>query len=309
MKDIYEMLNDVDMNIEEYDNQKLSEYETQKIKKQISKEIQGMNSKKLIKPAVAVAACAAVAVGVINIPNIPSLNRTENMSKTADNTKTPDLISEVRNHFVLQVNAQTLDDTNGVAITNHGGREYGGICSDNDVVAYISEFPISCEGENIKEITYSITGATFDVSTNTDDAVLLDYEVSDLFTYPWVTMDNSDFNEALSSFTVAYDKQITDSTYIGIGYSTDFLSKDKAKLILDYTKKSDIKDIEKDKAIYDELYKDIVITCTVEYNDGTTETKEMGVSAKIGKNRDLHDDRIAEEDLDNDIIIPVYKIR
>ena len=66
MEDIYELLNHAEMNLEEFENQKLSDYESKIAKKQILKEVRKMkNSKKeWIKTLVATAACACVIIGM-----------------------------------------------------------------------------------------------------------------------------------------------------------------------------------------------------------------------------------------------------
>lgn len=66
MEDIYELLNNAEMNLEEFENQKLSDYESKIAKKKISKEIRKMkNSKKTWKKIVAAtAACACVIIGM-----------------------------------------------------------------------------------------------------------------------------------------------------------------------------------------------------------------------------------------------------
>lgn len=71
MKDIYELLNHAEMNLEEFENQKLSDYESKIAKKQISKEIRKMkNSKKTWKKtlaATAACACAIIGMGTISV--------------------------------------------------------------------------------------------------------------------------------------------------------------------------------------------------------------------------------------------------
>lgn len=66
MEDIYELLNNAEMNLEEFENQKLSDYESKTAKKKISKEIRKMkNSKKTWKKIVAATAvCAGVIIGM-----------------------------------------------------------------------------------------------------------------------------------------------------------------------------------------------------------------------------------------------------
>lgn len=66
MEDIYELLNHAEMNLEEYENEKLSDYESKIAKKNVLRELRKMkNSKKIWKKAlVSTAACACVMIGM-----------------------------------------------------------------------------------------------------------------------------------------------------------------------------------------------------------------------------------------------------
>lgn len=69
MKKIYELLNDAEMNLDKYENQKLSDYEILKTKKRILEEIRKMNKRrKKIKVSIAVA-CACIFVNIGNEKN------------------------------------------------------------------------------------------------------------------------------------------------------------------------------------------------------------------------------------------------
>ncbi len=62
MNDLYELLNNAELNLDEYDNRKLSDYETRSIKRQVSKEVRKMKKGKKYKSIVA-AACASILLG------------------------------------------------------------------------------------------------------------------------------------------------------------------------------------------------------------------------------------------------------
>lgn len=66
MEDIYELLNNAEMNLKEFENQKLSDYESKIAKKQILKEVRKMKKSKKTwrKTLVAAAACACVIIGM-----------------------------------------------------------------------------------------------------------------------------------------------------------------------------------------------------------------------------------------------------
>lgn len=95
-----------------------------------------------IKPAVAVAACMALVVGISQLGN----NQATTNSQYG---------------FSIRVNAQTLtkgdssiDDTNGFSGAMCGSEE-------NSQVCYSIEFPVTCKGKNIDKITYDIKDAVF----------------------------------------------------------------------------------------------------------------------------------------------------
>ena len=66
MENIYELLNHAEMNLEEFENQKLSDYERKITKKQISKELRKMKNGRQAwrKTLIAAAACACVIIGM-----------------------------------------------------------------------------------------------------------------------------------------------------------------------------------------------------------------------------------------------------
>lgn len=69
MNNIYELLNDAQINLEEYEEQNLSDYEIHKTKKKVLKEINRMNKKKLKwKTAVATAClCLVLGLGTVSV--------------------------------------------------------------------------------------------------------------------------------------------------------------------------------------------------------------------------------------------------
>lgn len=66
MEDIYELLNHAEMNLEEFENEKLSDYESKIAKKHMLRELRKMKNRKKIwkKALVSTAACACVMIGM-----------------------------------------------------------------------------------------------------------------------------------------------------------------------------------------------------------------------------------------------------
>ena len=71
--------------------------------------------------------------------------------------------------------------------------------------------------------------------------------------------------------------------------------------------------MEDEKAVYEQLYKNVEISCTVTYKDKTKETKKIKVTPKIGKISDLDPDGLNQgkknPKADSDIIYTVYSIK
>ena len=83
------------------------------------------------------------------------------------------------------------------------------------------------------------------------------------------------------SFTVSYDNQTNDKTYINVVDTSDIWTKEKKMqykaLEYDICNSS----IEEKKEVCDFLTKNLGITCTVTYKDGSTETKDIVISNDI----------------------------
>ena len=258
---------------------------------------------KFIKPAVAVAACMALVVGISQIG-----------SNSATKTN--------GNGFSIMVNAQTL--TPGDASIDDANGFDGGMCGDeNDGdFSYSVEFPVSCKGTNIEKITYSIKGAVFQVTNPAGKNIIIDgTKVSKRLNVPggYIGEADSKLDETgyddfqYTSFTVDYKKQSDEKTYISIANNSKYLSKEQQNKLknLDAFNGS----LKEEYQVYSELYKNVEISCTVTYSDKTTEVKKIKVSPKIGKPSDLNsnDDYLKKEkenpEKDFDMVYTVYSIK
>lgn len=252
-----------------------------------------MRRKNLIKPVIAVAACMALAIGVGSFGNAWNIGKS---------------ITTVANGFTVQVNAKTLDSTKGVSISNDLGFVGGISEGDKGVVGYDTEFPVTCSGDNIKKITYSIDGGVFQISSKKNDSVVVEgNKVDNMVNTPAAMPKGSNEICQYTSFTVDYDKQTTDSTLISIAYSSDKLSDAQFEKIKKNVHYIGDGNTAKEKEIFDEFYKDLTISCTVTYNDGTTETKDIVVSAKTGRMSEI--EKNLPEGKDCDLVLSVYKTK
>lgn len=128
MKDIYELLNTAEINLNEYDNQKLSDYESKVIKKQILKEIKKLEhkSKNTLRDfrtsIVAACLCALIVVGGISVSAATGLLPVSEIfkelfridsaekSKVADKMGTAISISDEDNGYKITAEGVINDD-------------------------------------------------------------------------------------------------------------------------------------------------------------------------------------------------------
>lgn len=226
--------------------------------------------KKFVKIFAAVAACLALILG-INASGTFTIGTDKDTDQTvAENSP-----------FVITCYAKELEKGVSVPLKFAGYDENGYVLNggeDYESVAYSTGMCFKCEGDNIATVTYSIKGAVFVVSEKKGADIITDYTE---YTGEYINAggtapegckedendeENYDIRE-LSSYTLAYDKQESDTSIF------------------------DIKGMKKNKKIYDmlfgfgsvddkvdgitELTDDVVITCTVTYNNGTSESKEI----------------------------------
>lgn len=254
-----------------------------------------------IKPTVAVAACMALVVGISQIGNSQATNNNQYS-------------------FSIRVNAQTL--TKGDSSIDGEKGFSGAMCDseENGQVSYIIEFPVTCNGKNIDKITYDIKDAAFQITNSKGKSIIKEgNKTSKTLNVPGAIAGCDDKNtkeeeyteSQYTSFTVDYDKQKDEQTNIGICYDSKYLSKEQKAAIA----KLDVFNgtLEDKKAVYEQLYKNVEISCTVTYKDKTKETKKIKVTPKIGKVSDLNPDglNLGEKNpkADCKIVYTVYSIK
>ena len=240
-----------------------------------------------IKPAVAVVACMALFVGISQLGN----NQATTNSQSG---------------FSIRVNAQTLtkgdssiDDTNGFA---------GAMCGSEE------------NSKNIDKITYDIKDAVFQITNPEGNSIVKEgKKTSKLLNVPGSIAGCDDKNtkeedytkSQYTSLTVDYDKQKDAQTYIGIAYDSKYLSKEQKAIIAKLDAFNGT--LEDEKAVYEQLYKNVEISCTVTYKDKTKETKKIKVTPKIGKISDLDSDGLNSGEknpkADCKIVYTVYSIK
>lgn len=227
--------------------------------------------KKFVKIFAAVAACLALILG-INASGTFTIGTDKDTDQTvAENSP-----------FVITCYAKELEKGVSVPLKFAGYDKNGYVINggeDGESVAYNTGMRFKCEGDNIATVTYSINGAAFWICEKHGNSIITDcteytgeYFNAGGFAPKGCKEDETDEENydirELSSYTLAYDKQESDTSIFAI------------------------KGIKKNKKIYElfesdfvddnvegitKLTDDVVITCTVTYNDGTSESKEIGL--------------------------------
>lgn len=290
---------------------KLEEEEKNKAKalffwKDEKEEHNSIKVKKILRPAAVIAAVMALLLlaGIV-IPDLK--NRVGDTDDSA----------AASNDFTIIVYAKELSETEAVCPDRYESGNGGMSIGERGQIGFEFQFPVECKGKNIDTITYAIQNGVFQITNPVGCSIVVSGEeaaeqVLDAST-TFMPGAEEEFDESnyevrqYQSFTVDYNCQKDDRNYIVVVDSSDFWDQEKLKQYesFDY----DIclsKDIEKEIKIWDFFTKDLGITCTVTYKDGTDETKKIVVSNKIVMMSELQD--IPKED-DWGLIFRCFSIR
>ena len=208
------------------------------------------------------------------------------------------LLSAIDNMFTLQVKAAELEEGQPVALVNSaqvsdndsqitgdqaGAWAFGG--TEEGDLDYCIQFPLSCIGNNIEKITYSINNGAFQVIQPRGESIIVDGQLynGELNTGQiggrWDEesgLPQQDWEVLLyQSFTVDYEKQSGEDTWINI---CNELSGKQEERQLIWGEGNSLEEVNRGmQAMFD----DTVITCTVLYKDGTSQTANVLVNSRI----------------------------
>ena len=218
------------------------------------------NMKKIVKSVVAVAACCALVI--------------------AGGAAIGHFGEKESNPFTVHVMAKELKEGEPVYIGEYTSNSYGLTGWVDGKVGYIVTMPLTCEGKNIESVTYRIKNAAFSF-LETGDSIIVDSEKYDGDTTE-IGFDGakeellegaSSGSNYISSYTVNYEKQTSDTTWINICGNHELSEQEYKSACGEY-------DAEKTAKMFDKLLEDVVITCTVNFKDGTTSTKDVVIGAQ-----------------------------
>lgn len=247
--------------------------------------------RRLAITAVWAVACAAVAVAVY-------------AQNAGRRVKEADLMmAEYSHSFTLKALASDRDAAGGVVMekgkpvitTGVGGGGNGGPKSgDPDEYTYRSVYSFRCEGSHIEKITYSVNKGFLQIcEPKNQDSIAIEAEPAPYEDYgksihaddgkPQYWWDDLD-NQIYYSYTVAYDKQTAPYTDFSICGEKKMGDLDVESLYKTYSPDLTWEEFgisERHVDAMTQLLGDVVITCTVHFDDGTTESADIKVVPKV----------------------------
>ena len=244
---------------------------------------------RIVKIGVSAVACAAlIIVG----------NATAGHYMTHTNQTEQGEVTVEENPFVICAQAVELTRDNPVYIKEAVSDTFGFMYDDHGKKAgFILEMPLSVKGDKIKSVTYSIKNGFFEVvDKEKGDSTIIDSSAYEGAPSSFVTVEETEEGKsvtiyaageateedrearanqkALSSYTVAYDKQISDNTVINI-CGDSVLTEKEMKALYGSADPQETADM------YNKMFGDTVITCTVTFADGTTQEQKIGIGGAV----------------------------
>ena len=244
---------------------------------------------RIVKIGVSAVACAAlIIVG----------NATAGHYMTHTNQTEQGEVTVEENPFVICAQAAELTRDNPVYIKEAVSDTFGFRYGDNEGKAgFIMEMPLSVKGDKIKSVTYSIKNGFFEVvDKEKGDSTIIDSSAYEGAPSSFVTVEETEEGKsvtiyaageateedrearanqkALSSYTVAYDKQISDNMVINICGDSVLTEKEMKAL-------HGSADPQETADMYNKMFGDTVITCTVTFADGTTQEQKIGIGGAV----------------------------
>lgn len=259
----------------------------------IPMEMKTTKCRKIVKPIIAACICGSlfIAAGKFNnlhlFNHVNETNTAETYLKTAEGG---DLTQALSNMFTLKVYASDSPEAgeNGYVALESGKSfvikedDMGYVLCETEEggISYCIGTQFMCEGENVERITYSINKGAFQIVEPPKDSSILEGEAYEGFLNTGLIggEESESGEEILSvrrlykSFTLSYDEQSNDQTWINICNVTDLPWETL------YNENNTLED--RVNAI-EEIMKDVVITCTVQYTDGTCDEGTITIGGGI----------------------------
>ena len=221
-----------------------------------------------------VAACAALVVAAGSWHAGQPVDQKEIATQSGD-----EYTETIPKLFMLTAKAaetgKRIEMTKGkpVAVTTEDADSWvlGG--NEDGTWSYCFNLPFQCEGENIDSVSYSINRGAFPVVEPEGTSIIARGKEAEEPVNSGL-IGGSDY-EAIpttityyTEYTLDYDRQESDATWIN-------MVRDDIKCSDPDLPQRENKSDEDVKKVFDELFGDAMITCTVHFTDGTSETIEI----------------------------------
>lgn len=231
--------------------------------------------KRIVKPMVAIAACAAIMLGFVVTGNMQLREQGNSSQKTDDHA------------FSIIVNAEELTEESPVVSYSTENSFGWAICGteEGDVTFSIGA-DFSCEGEKIESVTYEIEQGLFQLALPDGKASKMDMREVDVdhASYPSAIGEEGYTCYFVDSYTVDYDKQKDAKVAVCGARETQ-----RQEALFDKAIPQE------EKAAIDELLGNIKIKCTVVFTDGTTTTKNILLTSKIMTPEEAEPEAVAHD--------------
>lgn len=270
-----------------------------KFEKKVEKERVIPMKKKLVRPAIALAACAALVAG-IGFGNLPEqIMSNTNLSNKTD-TSAGKGEQSVQSGFVMKVKAaevkeKELKQGESEAVVSFGQTDDGSegwIGSvDGHKVSYCISMPLVCEGENIDTVTYSVDKGCFRILQPKNDPYVIDGEeceasmqVNDAVKIDLLPENGEKMEEKYyKSYTVAAKDQNRKDVEVYL-CNTKTLSEELYNRLWDKNCGMTEEELVAEAAVKNKVMDKPQITCKINYQDGAdrqTETAKVAVEQKV----------------------------
>ena len=241
----------------------------------------------------AAAACAALTTAVWTTNGIGDRFGSDlQMKEDSDEWKNPDnsvnsVLSEIDRMFTLRVQAAELEAGKPVPLFPSGNSRSYVLGAGDGEMGYCVSAPLTCEGEGIESVTYSINKGAFQIvqPENEDEKIIVSGQLyGEEMSTGIIGGDYDEENNGLpsrpyetvlyKSFTLDYGRQSDEYTWINICDACPY-DEEIFKLIWgeEITYGDESNGINK-------LLDHTVITCTVHYADGTEQSADIQVGSR-----------------------------
>lgn len=277
--------------------------------KEVERAANKKRRRKQIIGILSVGACAAAVIAAIGLKEFwsrPVADIAEDDSNTggipgAAEEEGENFLTVIDNMFTLQVSAAELEKGEPVPLVDNvqrseNGSQINGKQAKSWVMGGTEEgnidfcigLPLSCTGNNIEKVTYRVNQGAFQIVQPEGESIIIDGQpYTGEINAENVGQLGGDYDEETGlsshtyetvfyqSFTLDYRKQSDEYTWINF---CNILSGNEGILNLIW---GEGKSLEEMNRGMQEMLDNTVITCTVEYTDGTTQSADILVSSRI----------------------------